>query len=161
MGETKKMNSVYLVGNLVSPPQYKRVQQYDVCEFTVAHNQKRKDGQKNAHFFDCQAWGKAAKFILDQQFQKGQKVVIEGTLNFSKWSDNNGQNHSKVSIRTHSLRPIQPFQSNQPPQQPPQNQSPNQNYQNQTPPQQNYNQEQNQNYNQNCQQPQQNGEGLW
>lgn len=73
-----------------------------IASFSIAHNEKRKgaDGQyvDKAHFFEVVAFGKQGEAI-NQYFRKGSRILIDGSLDFQQWQDQNGNKRSKVSIK--------------------------------------------------------------
>lgn len=59
------------------------------CNFAIANNQSvLKDGQwsKQASFFDCKAFGRAAEFIANN-FSKGKAITITGKIVQEEWQD--------------------------------------------------------------------------
>jgi len=73
-----------------------------IGSFGIAYNDKWKDQsgqvQEKAHFFDCSAFGRKAE-ALQKYFKKGQRILIDGSLDFQQWQDQSGQNRSKVCIK--------------------------------------------------------------
>lgn len=90
-------NSFSLIGNLTHEPEIRTSQSgTQVCNFTVAYNNGRKDAEGNTHtdFFNCTAFNKNAEFI-QKYFHKGSKIGIQGTLGVrqyqsTKYADNTG-----------------------------------------------------------------------
>ena len=95
------LNKVLLIGNLTRDPEVKFLPSGQaVAKFTVATSRffKNRDGerQEETTFVDCEAWGKTAEFI-NQWFQKGKKIFVEGRLRQDSWEDRNtGQKRYKM-----------------------------------------------------------------
>ena len=79
------MNSVCLVGRLTKDPELRTVNDDAVVNFTVAVNRpfKNRNGEYDADFIRCNAWGKTATFI-EQYFHKGKEIKIEGWIKTSR-----------------------------------------------------------------------------
>lgn len=87
------MNRVILVGNLTKTPELKQTTKgVPYCNFTVACNRrhKREDGTYESDFISCAAWRQTAEFIA-KWFQRGQKIVLEGSLRTRSYNDDAGQ----------------------------------------------------------------------
>ena len=73
-----------------------------IGSFGIAYNDNWKDQQGNkqekVHFFDVTAFGKQAE-IINSFFQKGSRILIEGSLDFQSWEDQSGGKRSKVGIK--------------------------------------------------------------
>ena len=86
-------NRVILMGNLTRDPQLKYLpSQTALVEFGVACNRTfTKDGEKveEKTFVDCTAFGKQAE-VINQHFQKGKPIHVEGRLKYDSWDDKNG-----------------------------------------------------------------------
>src|SRR5256885_1701216 len=96
-------NKVILIGNLTRDPQLKYLpSQTAVAEFGIAMNRKFRDAQgadrEEVTFVDCAAFGKTGEFI-NQYFQKGKPILIEGRLKLDQWEDKQGGGkRSKLSV---------------------------------------------------------------
>jgi single-strand DNA-binding protein len=96
-------NKVILVGNLTRDPQLKYLpSQTAVAEFGIAMNRKWRDQQgqdrEEVCFVDCAAFGKTGEFV-NQYFQKGKPILIEGRLKYDQWEDKQGGGkRSKLSV---------------------------------------------------------------
>jgi single-strand DNA-binding protein len=87
-------NKVLLMGNLTRDPQLRYTpSQMAVAEFGIAVNNKftTKGGESREEvcFVDITAWGKQAE-LINQYFQKGKPIFIEGRLKYDTWEDKNG-----------------------------------------------------------------------
>lgn len=86
------MNNIVIKGRLCHSPELKTVtvkgENKAVCNIDVAVN--RRFGEET-DFFQCQAWGKTAEFI-NKFFNKGQEILIGGSMQCRKWQDKDGGN---------------------------------------------------------------------
>lgn len=87
-------NKVLLMGNLTRDPQLRYTpSQMAVADFGIAVNDKytTKAGEKREDvcFVDVTAWGKQAE-VINQYFQKGKPIFIEGRLKYDTWEDKQG-----------------------------------------------------------------------
>lgn len=102
-------NKVLLMGNLTRDPQMKYLpSQTAVAEFGIAINRKWKTQQgeerEEVTFVDCSAFGRTAE-VINQYFQKGAAIFVEGRLKFDQWEDKNGGGkRSKLSIAVETFQ---------------------------------------------------------
>ncbi len=87
-------NKVILMGNLTRDPQLRYTpSQMAVADFGIAVNDKftTKSGEKREDvcFVDITAWGKQAE-VINQYFQKGKPILLEGRLKYDTWEDKQG-----------------------------------------------------------------------
>ena len=75
------MNKVILMGRLTKDAELVSFQSgSSLAKFSLAVDRKyKKDGDPEADFFTCNAWGKLGTFC-ENYLHKGTKVVIEGHL---------------------------------------------------------------------------------
>jgi single-strand DNA-binding protein len=91
------------MGNLTRDPQLKYLpSQTPVAEFGVACNRRFKSAQgedrEEVTFVDCTAFGKQAE-LINQYFNKGKPIFIEGRLKYDTWEDKQGGGkRSKLSV---------------------------------------------------------------
>jgi single-strand DNA-binding protein len=88
------VNRVILIGNLTRDPQLKYLpSQMAVAEIRLAMSHKYKtasgEPREEVCFIDCTAFGKTGEAI-NQYFQKGKPIYIEGRLKYDTWEDKNG-----------------------------------------------------------------------
>lgn len=67
-------------------------------KFTNADGSK---GEKTC-FIDITFWGRMAE-VANQYLRKGSKCLVEGSLEFEQWQDQNGQNRSKHSVNVENM----------------------------------------------------------
>lgn len=85
------MNQVQITGRLTADPQMNNGQT-EACHFTVAvqRNYKNKDGEYDADFINCTAFGKRAEAIT-QNFTKGKWIGLTGNWQTGSYTNNKGQ----------------------------------------------------------------------
>lgn len=99
-------NKVVLVGNLTRDVELRYANNGTALGNTgIAVTRKfTQNGEKREEvcFIDLTFFARQAE-IANQYLSKGSKVLIEGTLVFSQWTDNAGQKRSKHSISVVSM----------------------------------------------------------
>ncbi len=93
-------NKAILIGRLTRDPELRHTQNNKaVCSFTLAIDRDRKDanGEKQADFIDCTAWGKQAEFV-SQWFRKGMLAIVDGRVQSRNWEDRNGNRRTSIEI---------------------------------------------------------------
>ena len=95
-------NKVLLIGNLTRDPQLSYLpSQTAVVEFGLAVNRtwNSREGEKKEStcFVDCQAFGKQAETI-NKYLAKGRPVFVEGRLDFSSWTAQDGTKRSRLRV---------------------------------------------------------------
>lgn len=87
------MNKVILMGRLTRTPEVRYSDGADplaVACYTLAVNRRmKKNGEQDADFIPCIAFGKAGEFA-EKYFKKGQLVAITGRLQVRSW-DKDGE----------------------------------------------------------------------
>lgn len=95
------MNKVILMGRLTKDPEVKYVQganTFTVARYTLAVNRRfKRDGEPEADFIGCVAFGKSAEFV-EKYLKKGQQIAIQGRLQFETWTDQNGNKHYSTNV---------------------------------------------------------------
>ena len=86
------MNKVILIGRLTCDPVLRMTQTgKQVVSYRIAVNRSfRQEGQPEADFFQCIAWGNNAKFAHDY-LRKGVKIAMEGTIQTRSYQDKDGK----------------------------------------------------------------------
>jgi len=101
-------NTVTLVGNVTRDPELRFLNSgAALCNFGVAVNRRwQQDGewQEEAHFFDVTAWRDLAENIAET-VKKGDRVIIDGRLQFRQWEAEDGGNRSKVEVVADDVGP--------------------------------------------------------
>ena len=95
-------NKVILMGNLTRDPEIKFLTSgTPVTNFGIAVSEKyTKDGEQKESvcFVEVEAWDKQAETI-DEYFEKGDPIFIEGALKFEQWEDEDLKKRSKLKVR--------------------------------------------------------------
>lgn len=100
------LNSVVLVGRVGADPEIKYFETGRVkTTFNLAVNRpvKRTEGVDSTDWFRIELWGKQAE-IANEYVRKGSLIGIEGRLEFSRWTDQQGQKHEMPIIAASNLR---------------------------------------------------------
>ncbi|CAN5913308.1 single-stranded DNA-binding protein [soil metagenome] len=91
-------NKVIIAGNLTRDPELKFTQSgVPVCDFGMAVNQRRSDGEDQAHFFDVSAWRGLGETIANYK-KKGDPILVEGRLQYRSWEAQDGSKRNKVDV---------------------------------------------------------------
>jgi single-strand DNA-binding protein len=101
------VNSVILIGRLARDVSLKRTTSGTaVAKFFIAVNKKRKSGdtwKDEAQFFEIVVWGKLAE-SLNNYLVKGKQIAVTGELSQERWSGDDGQNHSKITVTASTIQ---------------------------------------------------------
>ena len=88
------MNKVILMGRLTRDPEVRYSQgasQTAVARFSIAVDRRfKREGDPDADFFNCTAFGKQAEFI-ERYLRKGTKVVVCGRIQNDNYTNKDGQ----------------------------------------------------------------------
>jgi len=99
------MNSLTIKGRLTKAPE---VRTWDngntVCSFSVAVDRrfKNKSGEYETDFFNVSAWNKTGEFV-SRYFDKGQEILIQGSMQSRKHADDDGTNRTYWEVRADSV----------------------------------------------------------
>lgn len=98
------MNLIALMGRLTRDPETRYTADGKaVAKVSIAVNRRfKQDGQPEADYFNCVAFGKTAEFI-EKYFKKGMKAVITGELRNNHYTDNNGVKHYTEQILINNI----------------------------------------------------------
>ena len=95
------MNKVILMGRLTDDPKIEWTRSENskkYATYTLAVNRRyKKQGQPDADFVNCIAWGFNAEFA-EKYMKKGVMFEVVGRLNISSWNDNEGKKHWKTVV---------------------------------------------------------------
>lgn len=98
------MNTVNLIGNLVADPELKG-QNNNVVNFVIAVQRLFKNKQTNEYetdFIRCVAFGKTAEIIANN-FNKGNKIGVTGSLQTGSYENNQGQKVFTTDIAVNNI----------------------------------------------------------
>ena len=88
------MNKVILLGNLTRDPEIRYSQgekQMAVARFSLAVNRRfANDGETNADFLNCTAFGKTAEFV-EKYFRQGSRMSLVGRIENNNYTNKNGE----------------------------------------------------------------------
>lgn len=109
----KDINLVVLVGNIVrtvgeDEKSFGYLQSgTPVAKFSIAVNRSKKNSDgtwaDEANFFEINLFGKMAE-SLKPYLTKGTKIGVEGELRQERWTDQQGANHTKVSVLAENVQ---------------------------------------------------------
>lgn len=95
------MNKVILMGRLTRDPEIRYSQNGNsmaIARFSVAVDRRfKREGEPDADFFNCTAFGKQAEFI-ERYLHKGTKVVLAGRVQNDNYTNKDGQMVYSVRI---------------------------------------------------------------
>lgn len=95
------MNKVILMGRLTRDPETRYSQgatSMAVTKYSLAVNRRfKRDGEPEADFFNCTAFGKSAEFA-QKYFKKGQQVLVTGRIQNDNYTNKEGQKIYSVSV---------------------------------------------------------------
>ena len=83
------MNYVCLSGRLTKDPSISDGQS-KVAKYTLAVDRYSKDGEQQADFISCVAFGKSAEFVQNY-LRKGTKIIVEGRIQTGSYTNKDGQ----------------------------------------------------------------------
>lgn len=87
------MNKVILCGRLTRDPEIRHSQGEQataIARFTLAVDRRfKKEGEQNADFISCVAFGKIAE-IIEKYCKQGMKLIVEGRWQTGNYTDKNG-----------------------------------------------------------------------
>ena len=97
-----ELNKVMLIGNLTRDPELSYLATGTALAkmgLAVNHSWKDKNGQwqREASFFDIEAWGATAEFC-SKYLKKGKRIYVEGRLRQNTWEASDGTKRSQVRV---------------------------------------------------------------
>ena len=88
------MNKVILMGRLTRDPEVRYAQsgnQMAIARFSIAVDRRfKREGEPDADFFNCTAFGKQAEFV-ERYLHKGTKIVLVGRIQNDNYTNKDGQ----------------------------------------------------------------------
>ena len=87
------MNKVILMGRLTRDPEVRYSQGATataIARFSIAVDRFKRDGEPDADFINCVAFGKTGEFI-ERYGHKGTKFVVEGRIQTGSYTNKDGQ----------------------------------------------------------------------
>ncbi len=100
------MNIVHISGALTKAPELKNITNGEktttVVNFVIASSRRfrKKDGSSDEEttFVNCEAWDSGAETIA-KWFNKGDNIIIHGSLKNERWEDKEGNKRSREKVR--------------------------------------------------------------
>ena len=91
----------FICGNLTRDPEVRYVgnNQTPICQFSLAVNDKRKQGDdwiEEVSYIDINLWSKTAEYFCESA-KKGMTVTVEGRLKQETW-EKDGDKRSKIVV---------------------------------------------------------------
>lgn len=84
------MNKLILIGRLTADPETRTGTGTTITRYTLAVDRRfKRDGEPEADFFNCTAFGKSAEFA-DKYFKKGIKIVVVGRMEQDNYTNKDG-----------------------------------------------------------------------
>ncbi len=101
-------NKVILAGRLTRDPEVRYLPSGTaVCEMGVAISEyyKNKEGERaeSTCFVDVVAWARQAE-TCGEYLSKGSPVLVDGSLQFDKWTNKEGETRSKLRVRANRVQ---------------------------------------------------------
>lgn len=94
------LNTVVLQGRVTKDIELKYTssgKEYAIVSIAVQRSYKNKDGEYETDFFDVFFSGKQAE-TLEKYFQKGDAILIEGSIQQKRFTDKQGNKRSTYNI---------------------------------------------------------------
>ena len=105
-GSESTMNKIILIGRLTRDPEIRYSQGANasaIASFSLAVDRRfKREGEPDADFFNCTAFGKQAEFV-ERYLKKGTKMVVVGRLQNDNYTNKEGQKVYSVRIMVDEL----------------------------------------------------------
>ena len=88
------VNNFNLMGRLTKAPELRA---YANDKYLTAFSIAVNENKEKVHFFDLTAFGKTGEFI-HHYFDKGQMIAVQGHLNYSTWTGQDGKTNHAVQL---------------------------------------------------------------
>jgi single-strand DNA-binding protein len=107
---SRSLNKVTLIGNLGSDPEVRNTTNSKVATISVATSKSWKDKegqqQEKTEWHRVVLWNSAYRKLADvaeQYCKKGDKVYVEGAIEYRSWQDREGQTRYTTEINAEEL----------------------------------------------------------
>jgi single-strand DNA-binding protein len=103
------INRVVITGNLTKDPELRALPSgTSVCELRIACNTSRKNGstgewEDKPNYFNVKVWGSRGETVA-RYLTKGRPVAIDGRLDWSEWTAQDGTKRQGVDIIADSVQ---------------------------------------------------------
>jgi single-strand DNA-binding protein len=102
-GERDTMNKTILMGRLTRDPEVRPSEKTTIARFSLAVDRRfKREGEADADFFDCTAFGRQAEFV-EKYLHQGTKVLVTGRLQNNNYTNKDGQKVYGVQIITEEI----------------------------------------------------------
>lgn len=95
------MNKVMLMGRLTRDPEVRYSQGANslaIARFSIAVDRRfKREGEPDADFFNCTAFGKLAEFV-EKYLRQGTKIVLVGRIQNDNYTNKNGEKVYSVQV---------------------------------------------------------------
>ena len=100
------MNKIILMSRLTRDPEVRYSQGQNstaIASFSVAVNRKfKREGEPEADFFNCTAFGKQAEFV-EKYLKQGTKILLSGRLQNNNYTNKEGQKVYGVQVMVEEI----------------------------------------------------------
>lgn len=99
------LNVIAIMGRLVADPELRTTPAgVNVCKFRIAcdRNFAKPGEQRQTDFVDIVAWRQQADFVC-RYFQKGNLIIVEGSLQTRQYHDKSGNNRAAVEVVANNI----------------------------------------------------------
>lgn len=96
------MKVITIAGRLGRDAQTRDVGQDGVTSFSVAVDERGRDGAKNTVWFDCSLWGRRGA-ALEQYLTKGSAVCVSGELGLREYQGRDGAPRTSLTVRVSEI----------------------------------------------------------
>ena len=85
------MNKIVVMGRLVRDPEIRTSNSTTIARFILAVDRRfKREGQADADFFNCTAFGKTAEFA-EKYLKQGTKILVTGRMEQDNYTNKDGQ----------------------------------------------------------------------
>ncbi len=109
---SRSLNKAILIGNVGSDPEIKTVQSGGkVAQFSLATSRSWNDQsgtkQEKTEWHRCVVWnnskGSGLADVVERYVKKGEKIYVEGEIEYRQWQDKENQTRYTTEIRVREL----------------------------------------------------------
>jgi len=98
-------NTVTIIGNVTRDPELRFISSgIPVCEFGLAWNLRKQNGEDEAMFFNVTCWRSLAENV-SESIAKGTRVIVTGRMNWRSWETEAGEKRNVVDIQAEEVGP--------------------------------------------------------
>jgi single stranded DNA-binding protein len=96
------MKLAVLVGNIGKKPVVKKSNGTRYCNFTIAVNEKRRDGEQVTEWYPIVAFQKLAEALT--HVEVGDELLVDGTFHQISYAGRDGIQHRDVEVRARTIK---------------------------------------------------------